>query len=350
MRRAFSTPRVAEFASRDGLARLTGYDPALWASVAVKELIDNALDAAEEARVAPNVTVTETRDGGFTVVDDGPGVAPEVVARIVDFDRQTSSRAAYVGPTRGAQGNALQTILAMPYALTQQRAVTVLESRGVRHKIAFDLDPVRLVPAIFHDTEPCGRRQGLKVTVPLPFDDAARAVASEFGLLNPHLTLSAPGVTWPADNPSWTRWTADKPIPAHWHDEASLRRLMSAIATGAAAQREPCPTVAAFVREHYGLAGTGKAKAVCDAASVQRKTREEFTEWRRGAVARGNDRSVASALARKPWVSLAGIPGDVVRGFGRGTGHVPLSARSPCLPGPALPRRSGFRLRTRRVA
>ena len=62
---------------------------------------------------------------------NGPGVAPEVITRIVDFDRQTSSRAAYVGPNRGAQGNALQTVIATAYALTQRPAVTVLESLDV---------------------------------------------------------------------------------------------------------------------------------------------------------------------------------------------------------------------------
>jgi len=46
---------------------------------------------------------------------------------------------------------------------------------------------------------------------------------------------------------------------------------MSAFATEAAARGKPCPTVAALVREHYGLTGTAKAKAVCDAARVQRK-------------------------------------------------------------------------------
>ncbi len=276
MRHTFSTPRVAEFASRDGLARLTGYDPALWPSVAVKELIDNVLDAAEEARVAQCVTVRETSEGGLSVADEGPGVAPEVVARIVDYDRQTSSRAAYVGPTRGAQGNALQTILATLYALTQRRAVTVLESRGVKHKIAFDLDPLRLVPAIFHETEPCRRRQGLKVTVPLPFDDAASAVASEFGLLNPHLTLSAPGVTWPAEKPSWTRWTADKPIPAHWNDEGEPQAAHVRLCDRSGGARQAVPNRrgarARALRPHGHRQGEGRLRRSARAAQRRLKS------------------------------------------------------------------------------
>lgn len=41
----------------------------------------------------------------------------ETVANITDYHSRTSSREAYVSPTRGAQGNALKTILAMPAAL-----------------------------------------------------------------------------------------------------------------------------------------------------------------------------------------------------------------------------------------
>ena len=51
------------------------------------------------------------------VADRGPGIAPAVVASLVDYTAKTSSNAAYVSPTRGQQGNALQTILPMGFAL-----------------------------------------------------------------------------------------------------------------------------------------------------------------------------------------------------------------------------------------
>ena len=47
-------------------------------------------------------------DRAITVEDQGSGIAPDIVARIFDYDRQTSSREAFIEPTRGAQGNALQ--------------------------------------------------------------------------------------------------------------------------------------------------------------------------------------------------------------------------------------------------
>ena len=55
--------------------------------------------------------------GAITVIDNGPGMPPETVADILDFSSRVSSREAYVAPDRGAQGNALKTILAMPFVL-----------------------------------------------------------------------------------------------------------------------------------------------------------------------------------------------------------------------------------------
>ena len=105
-RTVFSTSRLAEFCSKDelcgrpGTTSLTGR----WSSL--KELVDNALDAAEEAGIAPVIKVTFD-DTGITVTDNGPGIAPDAVASILDYSNRTSSREAYVSPTRGAQGNAL---------------------------------------------------------------------------------------------------------------------------------------------------------------------------------------------------------------------------------------------------
>jgi DNA topoisomerase-6 subunit B len=59
--------------------------------VAVKELVDNALDAAEESGIPPEIAVTP-ENSGITVSDNGPGIAPGVVARILDYASKTSSK------------------------------------------------------------------------------------------------------------------------------------------------------------------------------------------------------------------------------------------------------------------
>lgn len=91
-----------------------------------KELIDNALDAAETAGVAPDIAIefTESEHGlTLTISDNGPGIPADVVARIVgNFSSSTSDKAAYRAPLRGAQGNALKTVIGMPVACGAERS------------------------------------------------------------------------------------------------------------------------------------------------------------------------------------------------------------------------------------
>ena len=56
-------------------------------------------------------------NNGITISDNGPGLPPKVVEDILDFSVRVSSREAYVAPDRGAQGNALKTLVAMPFVL-----------------------------------------------------------------------------------------------------------------------------------------------------------------------------------------------------------------------------------------
>ena len=59
-RHVFKTSRLAEFCSEKELINQTGHDSDDWPPVVLKELIDNALDACEEAEVAPEISVIAT--------------------------------------------------------------------------------------------------------------------------------------------------------------------------------------------------------------------------------------------------------------------------------------------------
>jgi hypothetical protein len=59
----FRTSRLLDFCSQKELTAQTGHPPAEWPLVIVKELIDNALDACEEAGTVPCVTVTVNDEG-----------------------------------------------------------------------------------------------------------------------------------------------------------------------------------------------------------------------------------------------------------------------------------------------
>ena len=98
------------------------------------------------------------------VADNGPGIAADVVDDILDFSVRVSSREAYVGPTRGAQGNALKTVLAMPFALDGEAGRVVIESQGTRHEIAFGIDRIAQEPRAEHRRSPSPVRTGTVVT------------------------------------------------------------------------------------------------------------------------------------------------------------------------------------------
>jgi DNA topoisomerase VI subunit B len=285
-RETFATSRLLEFCSRKELISQTGHGVEQWPMVILKELVDNALDDAEEFGVAPHVTIA-IRGGKIIVADNGSGMPPELVTSIPHV--RVSSREAYVSPTRGAQGNALKTILAMPFALEGTRGETIIEARGVKHRVVFAVDHVRQEPRIEHVQAPSDVKSGTRITVTWPASagskpsDAKRRflqIAEGFGWLNPHLTLE---IDWEgertrvaASDPGWAKWRPSDPTSPHWYDLDRLARLMGAyIARDQDRGREP-RTVREFISEFRGLTGTAKQKAVLDAIGAARVTLPAF--------------------------------------------------------------------------
>src|SRR5215216_4275680 len=142
-RTTFETSRAAEYFDQAGLSKQTGQVPSRFAEVVIKELADNALDAAEYARVAPEVEITAQEKGSaliLSVADNGLGIPSKTVQKMLDFNTRTSDKAVYRSPTRGAQGNALKTIVGIPHALGCLEP-TIIEARGIRHWITARVNP-----------------------------------------------------------------------------------------------------------------------------------------------------------------------------------------------------------------
>src|SRR5262245_36824118 len=164
-RETFRTSRLLDFCSEKELIAQTGHRPAQWPLVVLKELLDNALDACEEAGIAPEVAIAVDKTG-ITVADNGPGIPAETVKGVLDFTVRVSSREAYVSPTRGAQGNALKTIVAMPFVLDGSRGRVEIEACGIHHAITFEVDHVRQEPVIHHEQAESEVKKGTVVWVP----------------------------------------------------------------------------------------------------------------------------------------------------------------------------------------
>jgi signal transduction histidine kinase len=85
--------RLAEFATVDELTKQIGHAVEDWPLVIAKELIDNAVDEAEEAGVPPQIEVV-VEPSCITVADRGRGIPPETVEKLVLGDESTPSSAA----------------------------------------------------------------------------------------------------------------------------------------------------------------------------------------------------------------------------------------------------------------
>jgi hypothetical protein len=285
----FTVSRLMEFCTKRELQNQTGHSTDQWPLVVFKELMDNALDACEEAEITPVISVAVTSTS-FTISDSGAGIELSTIKSILDYNIRVSSREAYVSPTRGAQGNALKTILAMAYVLDRERrdiraeavGVTIIETKGVRHRITFEVDHISNEPRITHATAPSPIDAGTRITVRWPKTetycgetlltecrDEIEELAEAYIWFNPHLTLRG---TWSgkefinvtATNPQWDKWRPRNPTSAYWYDETRLQRYLAAhVARDRDLKRQR--TVREFISEFRGLSGS----------AVQRKVLEE---------------------------------------------------------------------------
>jgi DNA topoisomerase VI subunit B len=152
-RTTFSVSRAAEYLDARELAAQTGQPVSSLATVALKELGDNALDASETAGVNPKLSVTVHQDSGrivLTVSDNGTGIKLEVVERILNFNTRTSDKALYCTPSRGLQGNALKTIVGLPFALGDEGPLLNVTAHGVEHHIWATLNGAG-IPEVAHE-------------------------------------------------------------------------------------------------------------------------------------------------------------------------------------------------------
>ena len=301
-RTTFVTSRLLDFANKTELQAQIGHDTSDWPLVVFKELIDNSLDACEEASIAPELTVKVNRSG-ITIRDNGPGLPQRTIEAVLNFDVRVSSREAYSAPDRGRQGNALKTVVSMPFALDGDRGRVTIASLGEVRRITFSIDPIHQEPVISVATRPGNVKNGTIIKVWWPenacslLDDAESEflqILDGYVAINPHASFA---LNWfgrirtsdPARNPSWTKWTPSTPTPPHWYELDKFERLLAATIANDDSQGEDRP-IREFIAEFAGFSGSRKQKTVLDAVGL--------TRCKLSALVNGNgfDHSKTSAL------------------------------------------------------
>ena len=272
-RSMFSTPRSGEFLELRALQAPTGQPLQAFGDVVVKELLDNALDAAETAGTAPIIDIGTRTDDEVTFVtvsDNGSGITPATVADLCDFNMLVSDKARYRGPARGAQGNALKTLLGIPYALGVAEPV-IIESAGIRPELQVTVDRVGNV-VVTHETTGSDRVVGTSVTVPLPADLDIDAGRWAFGaaLVNPHAAIAIDQAYSDSDDDAvfykpagqvWSKWTPSMPSSPHWYDRAAFSALVHSHIREIDRTGDDVP-LGTFITEFDGLSGSVKQKSI----------------------------------------------------------------------------------------
>jgi len=277
--------RSSEFFSVSELEAQTGQPRANFAGVALKELMDNAIDASEAASTKPEVSLdlALVDDIRITVTDNGIGISPSTIDRIKNFDIRVTDKLNYRSPSRGQQGNALKTVLGLPYALGGTQPV-VISSRGIEHTIYASPDPLGQVK-VMHAKKAVHEVTGTTVALTLPRDPATHQFSPlwwsrAYGLANPHVLIkiryfdekghaSYHDKSYQEISESyhptvqigkqWRKFIVnDLTAPAWYNADTLKRQIFTHIKNNSGL------SLREFVKTFRGLSASAKAKAVCD--------------------------------------------------------------------------------------
>lgn len=262
MRQHFKISRASEYFESTELAKRTGMARQDWKVALLKELMDNALDITDDIE-DPKIEI-RTASGLISVWDNGPGMSCDLIKQMLDFGARVSDKSAYMGPTRGQQGNAFKTFLGIAH---NWGGHVEIESQNVRHTItcktnpAGDIDVNHIV-----DNVPC---TGTKVTITsrVTIKRSLFGWALRYHLVNPFVQIdyfsnndeSGSTDEWKHDvlykSGSLDKIKVTDPMSPHWFDAEKFRALAFL------SEREEVP-LGQFIGSFHGLKTSKKKKAV----------------------------------------------------------------------------------------
>jgi DNA topoisomerase-6 subunit B len=213
---------ISEFFTKN--RHLLGFDnPQKALLTAIKEAVDNSLDACEEAEILPEliVEIHETGENRFRIAveDNGPGIVRGQIPKI--FGKLLyGSKFHRLKQQRGQQGIGISAA-GMYGVLTTGKPVTILSKTGPRrpaNTAEIVIDTQKNHPVVHKDHEiPWDKDHGTRVEIELEatYKRGRRSVddyIEQTALANPHVTLryAAPN----EDVKVYERVTSELPVPS----------------------------------------------------------------------------------------------------------------------------------------
>ncbi len=262
-----------DFIRLEGLQKLTNVTAHDWDLYILKELVDNALDADEADGRAPHIHVVmrymeekmaDRKERAVSIeVSNSARFPLERVQDLFALDKRVSNKDYYNIPSRGAQGNALKTILGIPYALRNhyffdynldrvpfaisygdKRAVIKLDVNEIDQRVGLQVEP-------YTEDEPENRTK-ISVNIQRFFQQRPRTadelvhMAQAFALFNPHASFTFEFIFTQAGNkPTYEKleYTGDanwqgkydhqRRSPVQWYKLNQFRELVFALSRNA---------------------------------------------------------------------------------------------------------------------
>jgi DNA topoisomerase VI subunit B len=271
---------IAEFFEKN--RHLLGFDnPRKALLIAVKEAVDNALDACEEARILPeiNVELIQLADDRFRMIveDNGPGIIekqiPKIFAKLL-----YGSKFHKLSSTRGQQGIGISATLLYGQLTTGKPAlITSKIGKGQpAHQIKLKINTQTNNPDVVSSTtvEWDEKEQGTKIEIDmegayLKGKQSVDEYLKQTAIVNPHLTLIYTNPN--AEQFIFPRATESLPaevkeIKPHPYG-VELGRLIKML------DLTPAKTLQQFLTTEFVRVGSGTAKTICENSALLPKTR-----------------------------------------------------------------------------
>ena len=265
---------VAEFFTKN--RHLLGFDNKRKALLmTVKEAVDNSIDACEEARVLPEISVEIIEVGEFRyrviIEDNGPGIVkkqiPNIFARLLYGSKFHTLKQA-----RGQQGIGISAAVLYSQLTTGKPAkiTSRISPKHPAHYYELKIDTHKNMPEIIKDDEVQWKKDhGTKIEIDLEADymkgrQSVDEYLKQTAVVNPHVTIVYTNPK--AEQVIFPRVTDQLPV-----ESKSIKPHPYGIELGmllTMLKFTQTRTLSGFLQEEFSRVGTGTAKEICDNAGL----------------------------------------------------------------------------------